>query len=206
MDDTARRRQILEAARQLLCHYGPHKTTVADIARAAHVGVGSVYLEFSSKEAIIEELSSVLYDRVLSAMRGAALDRRSACAKRLQQVMTAKVRVLMEQGNTGQHARDLMHCPSPAVRAAQQRFSRAEVGLVTELLAEGAAGGELSLFDRPELVATTVLRAYAVFSPPWLFLEAPEQIERALDGMHRLVLHGLLDRQPAAARRRRTGA
>jgi len=45
-----RRRVILDTAARLLRHYGPAKTTMADIARAADIAVGSVYLEFASKE------------------------------------------------------------------------------------------------------------------------------------------------------------
>jgi AcrR family transcriptional regulator len=41
----------------LFKHYGFEKTTVADIAHAARIGVGSVYLEFDSKETVARELS-----------------------------------------------------------------------------------------------------------------------------------------------------
>src|SRR4029079_9279854 len=73
MNDAARRReQILSAADRLLRHYGPNKTTVADVAREAGIGVGSVYLEFPSKDALIEELSRARHRAVLAAMRAAA--------------------------------------------------------------------------------------------------------------------------------------
>jgi len=69
MSEAARREQILQAAERLLQHYGPQKTTVADVAREAGIGVGSVYLEFPSKEAIVEALSRARYEAVLEAMR-----------------------------------------------------------------------------------------------------------------------------------------
>src|SRR3954470_12265580 len=70
MNEAAHRReQILKAADRLLRHYGPHKTTVADVAREAGVGVGSVYLDFPSKDALVEELSRSRYRAVLDAMR-----------------------------------------------------------------------------------------------------------------------------------------
>lgn len=46
------REDILEAAERLFRHFGYRKTTVADIARAAGMAKGSVYLHFSSKEEI----------------------------------------------------------------------------------------------------------------------------------------------------------
>jgi hypothetical protein len=56
--EAERRQTILAAAERLLRHYGPGKTTIAEIAREADVGVGTVYLEFSSKDAILEALSA----------------------------------------------------------------------------------------------------------------------------------------------------
>ena len=67
-----RRRAILECAARLFHHYGHSKTTVADIAREAQMGVGTFYLVFPSKEAIVEELSSTAHFRVLHAMREVA--------------------------------------------------------------------------------------------------------------------------------------
>ena len=46
------REDLLEAAERLFRHFGYRKTTVADIARAAGMAKGSVYLHFSSKEEI----------------------------------------------------------------------------------------------------------------------------------------------------------
>src|SRR5512140_1621330 len=72
MTEAQRRAIILAAADRLLRHYGPQKTTVADVAREAGVGVGTVYLEFPSKDAIVEELSRARHRAVLDAMRAAA--------------------------------------------------------------------------------------------------------------------------------------
>lgn len=46
----AREIRILTAASQLIAHYGYDKTTVADIAKAAGISKGAVYLHFNSKE------------------------------------------------------------------------------------------------------------------------------------------------------------
>jgi AcrR family transcriptional regulator len=49
-----RRRRILAAARELALTRSWPRTTVADIAERAGVGKGAVYLEFSSREAILD--------------------------------------------------------------------------------------------------------------------------------------------------------
>lgn len=49
-------RQLLEAARSVLAAKGYHGTKIVDIARAAHVGVGTFYLYYPTKEALFLEL------------------------------------------------------------------------------------------------------------------------------------------------------
>jgi AcrR family transcriptional regulator len=191
--EAVRRRQILEAAEQLLRHYGPSKTTIADIAREAKVGVGSVYLVFPSKEAIIEELSNRRHRNVLDAMRAAT----SCChsfAERVRAMVYARVAAYLGLCDEGAHARDLVHCVSPAVKTAQARFRADELKFVADLLREATHAGEFDVPD-PDATAQAILRAYSTFAPPFLFAYPRADVETALDAMHDLVLFGLLRRK-----------
>ncbi|WP_020577825.1 TetR/AcrR family transcriptional regulator [Actinopolymorpha alba] len=51
-----RTERIFDAAAELFVRYGVAKTTVDEIARAAGISKGAVYLEFRSKDALIEAL------------------------------------------------------------------------------------------------------------------------------------------------------
>ena len=55
-DSEEREQRILEAAANLFVHYGYDKTTVSDIATAAGISKGAVYLHFESKDALFEAL------------------------------------------------------------------------------------------------------------------------------------------------------
>lgn len=55
-DNPEREAHILNAACDLIIHYGYDKTTVSDIARQAGVSKGTIYLHFDSKEALFEAL------------------------------------------------------------------------------------------------------------------------------------------------------
>jgi AcrR family transcriptional regulator len=55
-DTQDREQRILDAARDLIVHYGYDKTPVSDIAEAAGVSKGAIYLHFSSKTALFEAL------------------------------------------------------------------------------------------------------------------------------------------------------
>ena len=55
-NNTEREQRILNAAAELLVHYGYDKTTVSDIAQAAGISKGAIYLHYNSKEALLESL------------------------------------------------------------------------------------------------------------------------------------------------------
>lgn len=190
-----RRRRILQATERLLRRYGPSKTTVADIAREAEIGVGAVYLEFASKETIIEELSTAQHCDVLAAMRAVAAESGRTFCDRLRAVFDVRATSFLELAEAGAHACDLVHCQSRAVKAAHARFLDEERALVRDLLQRGASAGELDVDDL-EVTARALLRAYASFSPPWLFADPRAEVEAMLRAVHRLVLHGLARREP----------
>jgi AcrR family transcriptional regulator len=195
MGDLDRRQLILKAADRLLRHYGPHKTTIADVAREANVGVGTVYLEFPSKESLIEELSQGRHRDVLEAMRAVMSAPRKSYRQRLEGVLEVRVTRFLAMAEEGAHACDLVHCVSPAVMAASARFRDGERALVLELVRAAGRAGEFDV-RKPEVCASTILRAYASFSPPWMFSVPRQELLAALAAMHELVFVGLLRRGP----------
>ncbi|MCB9555595.1 MAG: TetR/AcrR family transcriptional regulator [Deltaproteobacteria bacterium] len=50
------RRVLLDAARRCFCERGFDGTTIGDIARAADVAPGTIYVHFATKEALVDEL------------------------------------------------------------------------------------------------------------------------------------------------------
>jgi AcrR family transcriptional regulator len=187
-----RRAQILDCAEKLLSHYGPAKTTIGDIAREAGIGIGSVYLEFGSKDDIIGELAGRRHRRVLDAMRRAA--ERGAYAERLTRALEARIHALLELSGEGMHACDLVFCKSAPVKTAYGRFREDETKLVAELLRDGTEAGELDV-KQPKRAAELVQRAYATLSPPWLFEQDKKEVLACVRAMNELLLKGLLRRR-----------
>ncbi len=63
-----KREAIIEAARTLFAKQGYEETTIAEIARAAGVGVGTVYLYFQNKRQILLEVSISVNVALATAM------------------------------------------------------------------------------------------------------------------------------------------
>lgn len=198
MSAVGRRDQILAAYERLLHRYGPQKTTVADVAREAEVAVGSVYLEFPSKESLLSEISARRHGAVLAAMRAAAATQRPF-AERIRATIDARVDALLDLEAEGPHACDLVHCASRAVKEAHQRFRDEELSIMVELVRGGARAGELEA-PRADVVARAVLSAYLRFSAPFVWSSPREETRALLRSVHEVVLYGLVRRE--ASRRR----
>jgi AcrR family transcriptional regulator len=194
MTTDARRLAILECAARLFRHYGHSKTTVADIAREAQMGVGTFYLVFPSKEAIVEELSSSAHVRVLQAMREVAEARvYDSFGERLTGVLEMRVAMFQKLAQEGQHACELVHCNSGPVKGVHAKFREDEAALLEEIVQQARATGEIAPVDVKRVVAL-VQRAYATLSPPWLFEQSPEESLRVAHEMCRLLLLGFMTR------------
>ncbi|MDB4944974.1 MAG: hypothetical protein JWP97_4508 [Labilithrix sp.] len=204
MADDDRRTLILHVAARLFGHYGPAKTTIADIAREANIGIGTVYLVFPSKEAIVEELSSSAHGRVLAAMRRVAEGRSgSTSLERLAKMLEVRTATFLELGREGQHACELLHCKGGSkggvspVKMVHERFREEERALIGSVLTSAQASGELAAGVKPERAAGLLQRAFATLSPPWLYDQPPEESARTTREMSRMLLSGLCARAPA---------
>jgi AcrR family transcriptional regulator len=200
MSDAERRHLLLAAAKRLLLHYGPAKTTIADIAREAGVGVGTVYLEFPSKDAIFAELASDRHRAVLDAMRRAWRESAGDDARAFGAMLDARTEAFLRLADEGAHACDLVACRTTATKRVSERYLAEEHALFCDALEGAARRGAFALVS-PALTATLIQRAYVSFSPPLLFELARGDLRTLLHGMHGLILEGLRAR-PASGRGR----
>lgn len=190
-----RRSAILKAATRLFEHYGHGKTTIADVAREAQVGVGTVYLEFESKESIVEELSLSTHVSVLDAMRAASNSSHDP-ARRLSAVLETRTRCFIELGQRGQHASELLHCKTEGVRTAHERFKKEERALLEGIVRAGQRAGAFAACE-PAAAAALVQRAFVSLAPPSIFGSADDATRASVD-LCNLLLHGLLAKKTAA--------
>jgi len=183
-----RQRIILAAAERLLEHYGVYKTTVADIAREASIGVGSVYLEFGSKDDIIRRVAGLKHGGILDELESTARADAPA-ADRLGELLDTRARAFRRFMTSDGHKRDLIHCQCGPVLAAWRAYRASERALVASLIEAGVSSGEFSVTDAQE-TADVVIAAYASFEPPREPLEDSVFDER-LRALTLLVLKGL---------------
>ncbi len=190
---TPRRHDILRAAKRLFGHYGPHKTTVTDIAREANCAVGSVYLDFQSKEEIVEELSKEEWSGVLAAMRERATRKSEAFATRFVGVLSVRTAAFLDVRDAGAHQKELFFCHMACVRTARGRFEEEEQQLFAELFLGAREKGECDVKDARK-TARAVQRCIASISPPRVFESERDEAEVMTRDIGRLLLSGLASR------------
>jgi len=195
----------LQAAERLFRHYGPAKTTMAEIARASGVGVGSLYLDFTSKDAILEELGTARVRRVAERMREAGAGECSA-RERLVKMLEARVVALFDVADEGRHACDLLRChngQAPGAVGEQETSARAgespagasigfgapERELLLEALAEVVGRGDGGLGAERALHLLEI--AFAALTPPQLYRLDRQTALVLASGLARAAVYGL---------------
>lgn len=139
-----RTREILAAARRLLEQRGPEAMTMEEIAAAAGVAKGTLYLYFQSKDDLILGLITRAGENIIRDVKG-CLEAPGTPPERLIRMVT----VLLEYLNRERllfpmYARELSRgerAPSEGFRRPYLELEEQFVALVTRLFAEGMATG-----------------------------------------------------------------
>ena len=186
-----RRSSILQAAKFLLLEHGAGGLTVAAVAKKASVGVGTVYLEFRSKDQILQELSGECHEQVLRQMRRAAM-RATDANSRWRGVMNARLDTFIALYEAHPAVLDLLDAPEcEGVMHAARGFEQAQRELWIDMLEEGVEAGEFRPFVDVSTQVDTLRVLYVAFEPPALFALDPARVLPLHERAHEVVLHGL---------------
>jgi AcrR family transcriptional regulator len=140
-----RTREILAAARQLLDQRGLEAMTMEEIAAAAGVAKGTLYLYFQSKDNLIQALLTMVGENILRDLE-TTLQAAGTPPEKLKRIVT----VLLEYLNRERvlfpiYARELLRGRQESRRGFWRRYQELEerfVTLVTDLFTEGIAAGQ----------------------------------------------------------------
>jgi AcrR family transcriptional regulator len=131
-----RRVQILDAANRVFLEEGLPSATMDDVARAAGIAKGTIYLYFPSKAALVQGLQARMVGRVTARAR--RLDATVGFAAQLDRFVSGVVDDLVDYA-------ELQHL---VLHEAPRHGVLDEVhGLVTRFIERGKGSGELSVSD-----------------------------------------------------------
>jgi AcrR family transcriptional regulator len=188
-----KREAIFDAALELFGRYGYRRTSIDDIARAAGVAKGTVYLYVENKEALFRTLAQGLLDGVLADARAAAGGRGDVAA-RLFAILDAKFGFFHDLLRRSPHASELLDSTSRLCADVFAAGDAAYLGVVTKVVADAVRRRELAP-RRHRLGAEDVARlllagAHGIDADPARLLSSDEHRKR-LDALVRVVVDGL---------------
>lgn len=186
--DTPKRVQILDGARRMFLSRGFEGASMQDVARAAGVSKGTLYVYFDSKEAMFEALVLTECGRLQETVRrigsGTGPVEEELRAIALQMVTTvmqpevlAAMRMMIGAGEKFPDLARKIHEAGPA----------RSVGTLAEYLQRRAAQGDLDLQDCPDAASLFLDMLLAGLQRRALLMMPPLTEEQTRDHVHRRV-------------------
>lgn len=184
-----KREVIITSALDLFRHYGYRRTSMEDIARAAAVAKGTLYLYFTSKDELFEAICRSLAAQVAESV--AAADARDLpLEQKLTALMEAKFGFVYRWILSSPHAAELIdsshRLPSAPFEEVTAQFQNA----VLRLVREGTQRGELN----PKAVGLSQeAAADALIAAAYGAEKAPDEdaFRKQLAAIIRITLRGL---------------
>lgn len=177
-----RRRQLLDAAQDLIMAHGPDALTMAAVAERAGVGKGTVYLYFDAKATLIEAMQARYWDGLLHVAQTSLERETESWLDRLDQMLD-------DLFAFGVHEDALFHRLFPSIPTVDIAPLQELASTFAEVLDQGQRAGEFRLLDT-EMTADVLVSAYHGVAPR-IIHAAPGRRRREADLLKRL-FHRLL--------------
>ncbi|WP_319226654.1 TetR/AcrR family transcriptional regulator [Draconibacterium orientale] len=188
MDITDTREHILKVAMHIFSKFGFQKTTVDEIAKAAHKAKGSVYYYFRNKEElfqnVVEKEFNILQRELINAV-----DEGKTGKVKLSNYITIRMKVLRELSNMYEALKNDYLDYLGFVEQIREKYDNEEVTLVKSILITGMKNGEFEQSDEDQ-TAFVIVRALKGFEVPMMVSKHLE-IEEKLEFMINILLRGI---------------
>lgn len=190
MNEILTRERIIEAAEEVFRRFGPHKTTVVDVARALGVSHGSVYRHFDSKVALRDAVVEAWLRRTSDPLQVIA-DSALPPPERLRAWFDALRRSKREKVTADPELFSVSRAIFAEARDVVAEHIAHLVAQIETILRAGVASGYF-VIDDPHATARALLDATSRYHDPAHGQEwADPGTDAAFERVYRLVTAGL---------------
>jgi TetR/AcrR family fatty acid metabolism transcriptional regulator len=192
-----KRERILAAAVRVFAKSGFFDARVSDVAKAAGVADGTIYLYFTSKEQLLVSLFEDRVDKLLSFMQ-TDLTKLGSAKEKLRRVIELQLGLLEGERDLAEVITVIVRQSSKLLKEyATPKFS-AYLDAIARIVAEGQAAGDFRTDVSPGLVARATFGALDGVTFTWALGRAEEgALVRAAGQIADLFLRGLSPRRPS---------
>jgi TetR/AcrR family fatty acid metabolism transcriptional regulator len=189
-----KRERILDAAIKVFAAEGFYNAKVSQIAQAAGVADGTIYLYFKSKDDLLIQLFEDRMERVNANLRAALASEMSASA-RLKRVVKLHLELVGENRDMAEVISVELRQSSKFIREyANPKFAEF-LRLIASAVVEGQRAGELRSDLDPYILARALFGALDEIALAWLVKQptskATIDLPRAADQLGELFIDGL---------------
>jgi TetR/AcrR family fatty acid metabolism transcriptional regulator len=186
-----KRERILDAAVRVFAKKGFHATRVSEVAKAAGVADGTIYLYFQSKD---ELLVSLFEDRVekLLAFMSEELPKEPTAKAKLRRVIELQLGLLEGERDLAEVITVILRQSTRLMREYAAPKFGAYLDAIARVVSEGQKAGELRDDVSPHLVARAIFGALDGITMTWALGKAERGgLVRASKQLADLMLRGL---------------
>lgn len=185
-----KRDAILKAATQVFARRGYFNSQVADVARAAGVAAGTVYLYFRSKDDLLVSIFERTMKEAIVEGRDALADVVGA-SDRLHRI----ARLHLERMGRDRDLAVVFQVELRQSTKFMERFSstylRDYLGIIRDTIAEGQASGTFRTDVNPTLAAKALFGALDEMATNWILSSRPYSLAGQADAVVDLFLNGV---------------
>ena len=191
IDKDEKKRSILKAAMSVFSRSGYHESKIADIAREAGIGKGTVYEYFKDKETLFMELFVFLIEDHLQYLSGRSSVSISA-ARRLEDIIRGTFEAFASMENIYYIFLDLKirHLTDAGTSFYREQFSRLYREFRHEIAAIIRAGISEGVFHcrDPEQTATLIIALMEGIMNQWIADRDALHLERIRDAVRNMIM------------------
>lgn len=161
-----KRQRIVDAAVKVFAKRGFHATRVSDIASAAGVADGTIYLYFKSKDALLVSLFESHVDRLLAFLEK-ELPRAASPSEKLKRIVEVQLGLLEGERDLAEVVTVILRQSTKLMKQYAAPKFNAYLDAIAGVVAEGQATGEIRRDVTPHLAARAIFGALDGIAMTW---------------------------------------
>jgi TetR/AcrR family transcriptional regulator, fatty acid metabolism regulator protein len=183
--------RILDAAVRVFAKKGFYATRVSEVAKAAGVADGTIYLYFKSKDQLLVSLFEDRVERLLAFLE-AELPRAATAPEKLRRIIELQLGLLEGERDLAEVITVILRQSTKLMKEHAAPKFTAYLDAIARVVAGGQAVGELRDDVPPHLAARAIFGALDGITMTWALGKADRGgLVRAAGQLADLVLHGL---------------
>jgi TetR/AcrR family fatty acid metabolism transcriptional regulator len=186
-----KRSRILEAAIKVFAERGFHSATVAEIAKAAGVADGTIYLYFKGKDDLLLRLFDEKMTELLSEAR-AELARETSAPARLKRFIQLHLSLVERNPDLASVLIVELRQSAQFIKAADRNKLASYVDLIAEVVRAGQESGELAGSISPATVKRAIFGALDELALGWLLSGRRTSLKKTAAEVAEWLVRGLL--------------